>query len=64
MTTEQYAIEGLKNILYIDLSSHSYHVKERRDLYGKYLGGVGVATNLMFFQVAHSSSDCSTMPVL
>ncbi|AKB57482.1 aldehyde ferredoxin oxidoreductase family protein [Methanosarcina barkeri] len=47
MTTEQYAIEGLKNILYIDLNSHSYHVKERRDLYEKYLGGVGVATNLM-----------------
>ena len=39
MTTEQYAIEGLKNILYIDLTSQSYHVKERRDLYEKYLGG-------------------------
>ena len=47
MTTEQYAIEGLKNILYIDLSSQSYYVRERRDLYEKYLGGMGVATNLM-----------------
>jgi aldehyde:ferredoxin oxidoreductase len=47
MTTEQYAIPGLKNVLYIDLTSHSYYIKERRDLYEKYIGGVGVATNLM-----------------
>jgi aldehyde:ferredoxin oxidoreductase len=47
MTTEQYAIPGLKNVLYIDLTSHSYHIEDRRDLYEKYIGGVGVATNLM-----------------
>ncbi len=47
MTTEQYAISGLKNILYIDLTSQSYHIEERKDLYEKYLGGIGVAANLM-----------------
>lgn len=47
MTTEKYAIEGLKNILYIDLSTQTYHIEERRDLYEKYLGGIGVATALM-----------------
>jgi aldehyde:ferredoxin oxidoreductase len=47
MTTEEYAIPGLKNILYIDLTSQTYSIKDRRDLYEKYLGGVGVATNLM-----------------
>ncbi len=40
MTTEKYAISGLTNVLYIDLSSQSYHIEERRDLYEKYLGGV------------------------
>ncbi|MDY9925447.1 aldehyde ferredoxin oxidoreductase family protein [Methanosarcina sp.] len=47
MTTEQYAIPGLTNVLYIDLTSQSYHIEERPDLYEKYLGGIGIATNLM-----------------
>ena len=32
MTTEQYAIPGLTNVLYIDLTKQSYHIKDRRDL--------------------------------
>ncbi|AKB47910.1 Tungsten-containing aldehyde:ferredoxin oxidoreductase [Methanosarcina sp. Kolksee] len=65
MTTEQYAIEGLKNILYIDLSSHSYHIKERRDLYEKYLGGVGVATNLMLEEYREGTGPLDPeMPII
>jgi aldehyde:ferredoxin oxidoreductase len=65
MTTEQYAIEGLKNILYIDLTSQSYHVKERRDLYEKYLGGIGVATNLMLEEYKEGTGPLDPeMPVI
>ncbi len=65
MTTEQYATEGLKNILYIDLSSHSYHIKERRDLYEKYLGGVGVATNLMLEEYREGTGPLDPeMPII
>ena len=38
MTTEKYAISGLTNVLYIDLSSQSYHIEGKADLYEKYLG--------------------------
>ncbi len=65
MTTEQYAIEGLKNVLYIDLSSQSYHIEERPDLYEKYLGGVGVATNLMLEEYKEGTGPLDPeMPVI
>ena len=65
MTTEQYAIEGLKNVLYIDLNSQSYYVKERRDLYEKYLGGVGVATNLMLEEYKEGTGPLDPeMPII
>ena len=65
MTTEKYAIEGLKNILYIDLSSQSYHVEERPDLYEKYLGGIGVATNLMLEEYKEGTEPLDPeMPII
>ncbi len=65
MTTEQYAIPGLKNILYIDLTSQSYHVEERPDLYEKYLGGIGVATNLMLEEYKEGTGPLDPeMPII
>ncbi len=65
MTTEQYAIPGLTNVLYIDLTSQSYHVKDRRDLYEKYLGGVGVATNLMLEEYVEGTGPLDPeMPII
>lgn len=65
MTTEEYAIEGLKNILYIDLTTQSYYVKERRDLYEKYLGGVGLAVNLMLEEYKEGTGPLDPeMPVI
>lgn len=65
MTTEQYAIPGLKNVLYIDLTNHSYYIKDRRDLYEKYIGGVGVATNLMLEEYVEGTGPLDPeMPVI
>lgn len=65
MTTEQYAIPGLKNVLYIDLTSRSYYIKDRRDLYEKYLGGVGVATNLMLEEYIEGTGPLDPeMPII
>ena len=38
----------LPNVLYIDLSTESYEIKERKDLFEEYLGGVGVGIKLLF----------------
>lgn len=65
MTTEQYAILGLTNVLYIDLTSQSYYIKNRRDLYEKYLGGLGVATNLMLEEYKEGTDPLDPeMPVI
>jgi aldehyde:ferredoxin oxidoreductase len=65
MTTEQYAIPGLKNVLYIDLTSGSYYIKDRRDLYEKYFGGVGVATNLMLEEYIEGTGPLDPeMPII
>ncbi|MGA9190004.1 MAG: aldehyde ferredoxin oxidoreductase family protein [Methanosarcina sp.] len=65
MTTEQYAIQSLKNVLYIDLTSQSYHIKDRRDLYEKYMGGIGVATNLMLEEYKEGTGPLDPeMPVI
>ena len=65
MTTEQYAIPGLKNVLYIDLTSQSYHVEERPDLYEQYLGGIGVATNLMLEEYKEGTGPLDPeMPII
>lgn len=65
MTTEQYAIPGLRNVLYIDLTSQSYHVEERSDLYEKYLGGIGVATNLMLEEYIEGTGPLDPeMPII
>jgi len=39
--------DNLANILYIDLSRRKYWVERRTDLFEKYLGGVGVAIQLL-----------------
>lgn len=65
MTTEQYAIPGLTDVLYIDLTSQSYYIKDRRDLYEKYLGGVGVAVNLMLEEYKEGTGPLDPeMPII
>jgi aldehyde:ferredoxin oxidoreductase len=65
MTTEQYAIPGLTNVLYIDLTSQSYRIDNRRDLYEKYIGGIGVATNLMLEEYKEGTDPLDPeMPVI
>lgn len=65
MTTEQYAIPGLTNVLYIDLTSQSYYIKDRHDLYEKYLGGIGVATNLMLEEYKEGTGPLDPeMPII
>jgi aldehyde:ferredoxin oxidoreductase len=39
--------DTLSNVLYIDLSKKHYWVSSRTDLFDKYLGGTGVATQLL-----------------
>lgn len=39
--------DTLSRVLYIDLSKKRYFVKDRKDLFEKYLGGTGVATQLL-----------------
>ena len=39
--------DTLSKVLYIDLSKKKYFVKDRKDLFEKYLGGTGVATELL-----------------
>ena len=39
--------DPLKNVLYIDLSKRKFWIENREDLFEKYLGGAGVAVNLL-----------------
>ena len=39
--------DTLSRVLYIDLTKKKYFVKNRKDLFEKYLGGTGVATQLL-----------------
>ncbi len=39
--------DSLNNVLYIDLSKKSFRIENRRDLFEKYIGGTGVATQLL-----------------
>ena len=39
--------DTLSKVLYIDLTKKRYFVKDRKDLFEKYLGGTGVATQLL-----------------
>lgn len=41
------ANDPLKNVLYIDLSRRRFELKDRSDLFSKYLGGAGVAAQLL-----------------
>lgn len=41
------ANDSLANVLYIDLTNKSYTIQRREDLFRKYLGGTGVATQLL-----------------
>ncbi|MCG7851877.1 MAG: aldehyde:ferredoxin oxidoreductase, partial [Methanosarcinaceae archaeon] len=39
--------DPLANILYIDLSSRTFTIKNRPELFERYIGGTGVATQLL-----------------
>ncbi len=39
--------DPLRNVLYIDLSKKSFQIKDRTDLFERYLGGAGVAAQLL-----------------
>lgn len=39
--------DPLPNVLYVDLNKNSYKVKDRRDLFEKYIGGAGVGIQLL-----------------
>lgn len=39
--------DTLSKVLYIDLTKKKYFIKDRKDLFEKYLGGTGVATELL-----------------
>lgn len=39
--------DPLANILYIDLTKKNFRIEKRHDLFEKYIGGVGVATQLL-----------------
>lgn len=39
--------DTLANVLYIDLSQKRFWIERRQDLFGKYIGGTGVATQLL-----------------
>lgn len=39
--------ESLNNVLYIDLTKRSFHKENRDDLFSKYIGGAGVAIQLL-----------------
>ncbi len=40
--------DTLSKVLYIDLSKKDYKIEDRSDLFSKYIGGTGVATELLF----------------
>ncbi|MCQ1536796.1 aldehyde ferredoxin oxidoreductase family protein [Methanosarcina sp. KYL-1] len=64
-TTEKYAIPGLTNVLYLDMTDRSYSIVDRRDLYEKYLGGSGVAVNLMLEEYKEGTGPLDPeMPVI
>ena len=39
--------DSLANVLYIDLTNKQHRIERREDLFLKYIGGVGVATQLL-----------------
>ncbi|MEM0024475.1 MAG: aldehyde ferredoxin oxidoreductase N-terminal domain-containing protein, partial [Thermofilaceae archaeon] len=41
------ARDPLSRVLYIDLTTKKYWVEDRRDLFEEYIGGAGVAINLL-----------------
>jgi aldehyde:ferredoxin oxidoreductase len=40
-------VNAYSNVLYIDLEKRDYHIKNRSDLFDKYIGGAGVAIQLL-----------------
>ncbi|NQU02725.1 MAG: aldehyde:ferredoxin oxidoreductase, partial [Syntrophaceae bacterium] len=39
--------DNLARVLYVDLSQRTFTVKDRTDLFERYIGGTGVATQLL-----------------
>jgi len=39
--------DPLRNVIHVDLSDKNFRVEERRDLFEKYIGGAGVAIQLL-----------------
>jgi len=51
--------DTLRNVLHVDLTKNSFWVEDRRDLFQKYLGGVGVASKLLFEECPEGTSPLS-----
>ena len=51
--------KSLSNVLYIDLTRKTYWVESREDLFSKWLGGIGVATQLYKEEVPRNTDPLS-----
>ncbi|MFH1453150.1 MAG: aldehyde ferredoxin oxidoreductase family protein [Armatimonadota bacterium] len=54
-----YNNDPLKNVLYIDLSKKTFEVKDRHDLFDKYIGGAGVASKLLLEECPEGADPLS-----
>ncbi|MEM4937928.1 MAG: aldehyde ferredoxin oxidoreductase N-terminal domain-containing protein, partial [Sulfolobales archaeon] len=52
--------KSLSNVLYVDLTRKTYWVESREDLFSKWLGGIGVATQLYKEEVPKNADPLSS----
>jgi len=57
-------VETLSRVLYIDLAKKSYWVENREDLFAKWIGGIGVATQLYKEEVPKNAEPLSPENVI
>jgi len=51
--------DTLRNVLYVDLKRKRYWIEDRKDLFEKYLGGVGVASKLLYEECSKNADPLS-----